>query len=310
MIDRARYYMRPPGFLGATTSNEVLVIDPAGEHHDLATIAVEEWSALFQELIAPITGDVLVERLSHLPDSDRDFASLLIDTQLLLEATTPRELLIRRQKAFTDNRGLHLDLFPAACKHLILALTGSIMSGLMAPIALSLAYCGIQGQLDVLLTSTALKFTTRDLYESYGIRTWVDPFERRDDIFVPHVHLAQSADCVLVMPASANSLHRLATGTCSDLLAMVVSATDAPVVAMPVMNDAMWNHKAVQRNVTQLRDDGVYIIEPGMIVAASALIDGADPMYGGPGSLWRGPIGAMHTVAAVVDHHRSRKQSP
>lgn len=235
MIDLDRYYMRPPGFLGITTSHEVLVIGDTGERIELATPAVAEWSELFQDLIAPTTGDVLVEKLSRLSDSDRDFADLLIESQLLVQESTPGALLDRRQQALRDNQGFHLGRFPATCDHLIVSLTGSIMSGLMAPVALSLAYCGLQQQLDVVLTPTALKFTTRDLYESYGIRTWVDPFERRDNIFVPHVHLAQSADCVLIMPASANSLHRLASGTCADLLAMIVSATTAPVVAMPVM---------------------------------------------------------------------------
>ena len=310
MIDRARYYMRPPGFIGVTSADAVLVVDEAGERLELTTAAVETWSALFQELVAPTAGDALVERLAPLSDTDRDFADLLVESDLVFDATTPDALLDRRRQALADNRGMHLDPYPLVCEHLVLSLTGSIMSGLMAPVVLSFAYSGLQRQLDILLTPTALKFTTRDLYESYGIRTWVDPFERLDGIFVPHVQLAESADCVLVLPASANSLHRLASGTCSDLLAMIVSATAAPVVAMPVMNEAMWNSIAVQRNVAQLRRDGVYIVEPGLIVAASALVSGAAPMYGGPGSLWRGPVGAMHTVATVVDHDRSRKRSP
>ena len=122
---------------------------------------------------------------------------------------------------------------------------------------------------------------------------------------MPHVHLAQAASCVLAMPASANSLQRLASGACSDLLSLLVSATTAPIVVAPAMNDTMWNHRPVQRNVARIRDDGVYVIEPGLIFAASALAGGQPPMSGGPGTLWRGPLGVMQTLAAILDHHQA-----
>lgn len=75
------------------------------------------------------------------------------------------------------------------------------------------------------------------------------------------------------MPASACYCHRLANGASSDLLSMTVAATTSPVVVVPVMNAAMWNHKAVQRNVQQMREDGMYVIEPSLIFSA------ADPAH-------------------------------
>jgi phosphopantothenoylcysteine decarboxylase/phosphopantothenate--cysteine ligase len=182
------------------------------------------------------------------------------------------------------------------------ALTGSIVAGLMAPVILSLAYSGYQRQLDVLLTSAALNFVTRDLLESYGIRTWVDAFERRDGIHVPHVTLGNATDCVLVMPASASALHRLADAAATDLLSLLVTATSAPVIVVPVMNAVMWNHAGVQRHVGRLRDDGMYVVEPTLIFKAAALVEQGDPMYGGPGPIWRGPLGVMQTVSAVRAH--------
>jgi phosphopantothenoylcysteine synthetase/decarboxylase len=79
---------------------------------------------------------------------------------------------------------------------------------------------------------------------------------------VPHIHLARSADLVVVIPASAHTIHKLATGACSDLISLIVSATTAPVVLVPSMNRAMWEHWAVVQNLEQLRANGVFIIEP------------------------------------------------
>jgi phosphopantothenoylcysteine decarboxylase/phosphopantothenate--cysteine ligase len=188
----------------------------------------------------------------------------------------------------------------------VVALTGSIVAGLMAPVILSLCYSGFYGQLDVILTEAALRFVHRELFEFYGIRTWVDAFDRRDGVHVPHIALGQAADCLLVMPASAACWRRLAQGACADLLSLTVAATMAPVVVAPVMNTAMWNHAAVQRNVQQMRDDGMYVIEPTLIFAAVDLVHQGDPMYGGPGTFWRGALGVMHTLVAAMDHHRRR----
>ena len=138
------------------------------------------------------------------------------------------------------------------------------------------------------------------------INTWVDAFDRRDGVHVPHVVLGQSADCLLVMPASAACCCRLAQGACSDLLSLTVSATTAPVVVVQVMNTAMWNHAAVQRNIQLMRDDGMYVVEPSLIFAAAELNDHGEPMYGGAGTFWRGALGVMHTLEAAMEHHRRR----
>ena len=174
------------------------------------------------------------------------------------------------------------------------------MSGLMAPTILSLLYSRFQRQLDVILTQAAQRFVTRDLLEGYGIRTWGDAFERRDTFHVPHVQLARAADCILVMPASANSLHRLVDGACTDLLSMTVAATSAPIVLAPVMNGAMWNNLAVQRNVQRLRDDGMYVIEPTLIFGAADVASQGKAMYGGHGTLWAGPVSLIRALTAVL----------
>src|SRR3989442_15074440 len=77
------------------------------------------------------------------------------------------------------------------------------------------------------------------------------------------MHLAKRAELVLVLPATARTLFRLAHGVCDDLLSLVVCATEAPVVVVPSMNPVMWRNPAVQRNVDLLRRGGRFIVEPG-----------------------------------------------
>src|SRR5262249_61946074 len=96
---------------------------------------------------------------------------------------------------------------------------------------------------------------------------------------------------------------RIADGTCSDLLSLTVAATAAPVVIVPVMNSAMWNCAAVQRNAERLRQDGMYVVEPSLIFKATTVLDG-DVMYGGPGTFRRGPLGVMQMLSAVMAHRR------
>jgi hypothetical protein len=302
VIDEGSYYLRDPDLIAIGTAGHYLWVDARGSTCELATSCVTDWSMLMQELSVPMSGKSLRQRLSRLPETDGDFLASMPERGLLVQGPDPVALNVRRDRVLTDNQGYHLRPAEPCCEQLVVALTGSIVAGLMAPVILSLAYSGYQRRLDVLLTAAALRFMTRDLLESYGIRTWVDAFERRDGIHVPHVTLGSAADCVLVMPASASALHRLAEAAATDLLSMTVTATAAPVIVVPVMNTKMWNHAGVQRNVRRLRDDGMYVVEPTLIFKAAALVEQGDPMYGGPGTFWRGPLGVMQTVSAVMAH--------
>jgi len=105
------------------------------------------------------------------------------------------------------------------------------------------------------------------------------------------------------MPASANALHRLGDAACTDLLSMTVAATRAPVVVVPAMNAAMWSNAGVQRNAARLREDGMYVVDPAQIFAAASLSEESASMYGGPGTLWRGPLAVMQSLSAVIAHH-------
>jgi phosphopantothenoylcysteine decarboxylase/phosphopantothenate--cysteine ligase len=89
-----------------------------------------------------------------------------------------------------------------------------------------------------------------------------DLFSLKDETEMGHIQLSRQADLVVVCPATANLLSRMATGAASDLASTVLLATDKPVLAVPAMNVRMWLHPATQRNVAQLRADGVTVLDP------------------------------------------------
>ena len=89
-----------------------------------------------------------------------------------------------------------------------------------------------------------------------------DLFSLKDEAEMGHIQLSRQADLVVVCPATANLLSRMATGAASDLASTVLLATDKPVLAVPAMNVRMWLHPATRRNVAQLRADGVAVLDP------------------------------------------------
>ncbi len=81
---------------------------------------------------------------------------------------------------------------------------------------------------------------------------------------IPHTHLGQRADLVVVVPATARVIGAYAAGISSDLLIATLLATRAPVMICPAMHTEMWEHPAVQENLTTLRRRGVYVVEPAV----------------------------------------------
>lgn len=87
-------------------------------------------------------------------------------------------------------------------------------------------------------------------------------WELKDEVEIGHIQLSRSADFVLVCPASADLIAKMAAGIADNLATTLLLATDKPVVIAPAMNVRMWLHSATRRNVQQLVDDGVQVIEP------------------------------------------------
>lgn len=87
-------------------------------------------------------------------------------------------------------------------------------------------------------------------------------WDLKDEVEMGHIQLSREADLILVCPATADLLARMAAGIADDLATTLLLATDKPVFAAPAMNVRMWQHEATRRNVTQLRADGVSILDP------------------------------------------------
>jgi phosphopantothenoylcysteine decarboxylase/phosphopantothenate--cysteine ligase len=87
-------------------------------------------------------------------------------------------------------------------------------------------------------------------------------WDLKDEVEMGHIELSRSADFVLVCPATADLLAKMAAGIADDLATTLLLATDKKVVVAPAMNVRMWQHPATERNVAQLKVDGVTVIDP------------------------------------------------
>ncbi len=113
------------------------------------------------------------------------------------------------------------------------------------------------------LTESAQQFVTP---LSLGVLTedhvYGDMFDLKEEREIGHIQLSRQADLIVVAPATANILARMAAGIADDLATTILLATDKPVLAVPAMNIRMWHHRATQRNLEQLRADGIHLLEP------------------------------------------------
>ncbi len=87
-------------------------------------------------------------------------------------------------------------------------------------------------------------------------------WDLKDEAEMGHIQLSRAADLVVVAPATADLLAKMAAGIADDLATTLLLATDKPVLAAPAMNVRMWQHAATRRNVATLRGDGVTVLEP------------------------------------------------
>ncbi len=87
-------------------------------------------------------------------------------------------------------------------------------------------------------------------------------WELKDEVEIGHIQLSRAADFVLVCPATADLIAKMAAGIADDLATTLLLATDKPVVVAPAMNVRMWKHCATQRNIRQLLADEVKVIDP------------------------------------------------
>jgi phosphopantothenoylcysteine decarboxylase / phosphopantothenate---cysteine ligase len=154
---------------------------------------------------------------------------------------------------------------------IVLGITGGIAAYKAADLASKLTQAG--AKVEVVMTQSAQKFITPLTLRNITRRPVVtDMFELASEYSVEHVALAEAADVVVIAPATANTIARLAAGIADDMLGTVVLATEAPVIVAPAMNDNMYKNSVTQKNVEKLKARGFTFIEPEMGRLASGKI--------------------------------------
>jgi phosphopantothenoylcysteine decarboxylase / phosphopantothenate---cysteine ligase len=144
------------------------------------------------------------------------------------------------------------------------------------------------------MTQSATEFVTP---LSMGVMTedqvYGHMFDLKEEREIGHIQLSRQADLVVICPATANILAKMAAGIADDLATTILLATDKPVLAVPAMNVRMWQHPATQRNLAQLRADGLTIMEPDSGAMACGEL--------GPGRLPEPPAIAER-ICAMLGH--------
>jgi len=166
----------------------------------------------------------------------------------------------------------------------------------------------------VVLTRAGAQFVTPlSVGALAGQAPHTDLFDAKSEFDVGHIRLARECDLVVVAPATADIMAKMAHGQADDLATAVLLATDAPLLLAPAMNPHMWASKATQRNVVQLTSDGAALVGPnrgemaesgeagiGRMAEVAEIVDAAERLLGGPGGK---PLSGMRAVVTSGPTH-------
>ena len=180
--------------------------------------------------------------------------------------------------------------------NIVVGITGGIAAYKAVSVVRSLVLAG--HDVHVVPTESALRFVGRPTLEAISRNpVHTDLFEGVAE--VRHVAIGQAADLIVIAPATANSIAKLAAGLADDLLGNTVLASEAPVVVAPAMHTEMWNHPATRANIATLRERGVTIVGP-----AVGQLTGSDS---GPGRLEE-PDVIVRAALEVAERHAGARR--
>jgi phosphopantothenoylcysteine decarboxylase/phosphopantothenate--cysteine ligase len=146
-------------------------------------------------------------------------------------------------------------------KDIILGVTASIAIYKACDILRRLKELGFA--VTVVMTEEAQELIKPLVFQSLsGNKVYRGMFEHSDTWEIEHISLAEKADLVLIVPATANIIGKIACGICDDLLTCIVCATKAPVLIAPAMNENMYRNRIVQNNIKKLISLGYKFVEP------------------------------------------------
>ncbi len=146
-------------------------------------------------------------------------------------------------------------------KTIVVGITGGIAAYKAAELVSKLTQAG--ARVEVIMTEAATEFISPLTLRSLTNRPVVtNMWELASEFSVEHVALAEAADIVVIAPATANTIAKLAAGIAEDMLGCTVLATKAPVVVAPAMHSGMWENTVTQENVFKLKERGFVFVEP------------------------------------------------
>ena len=164
-----------------------------------------------------------------------------------------------------------LNRLPLQNKRIVLGICGGIAAYKAADLASKLTQAG--AQVDCIFTESAARFVTPLTFASVtGRKAFTDADLWDASAHVPHVGLGTQANLIVIAPATANTLAKLAQGLADNLLTVTTLAARCPVLVAPAMDAGMWDHPATQANIATLRDRSIILVGPERGRMASGLI--------------------------------------
>ncbi|HEY1146672.1 MAG TPA: flavoprotein, partial [Allosphingosinicella sp.] len=146
-------------------------------------------------------------------------------------------------------------------KRILLIIGGGIAAYKSAELIRLIRKAG--GEVTCVLTKGGAQFVTEMTLGALSEnKVYTNLFDLKDETEMGHIQLSRPADLVVVCPATADLMAKMAAGIADDLATTLLLATDKKVLAAPAMNVRMWQHEATKRNIAQLRRDGVTVLEP------------------------------------------------
>ncbi|HNE17111.1 MAG TPA: bifunctional phosphopantothenoylcysteine decarboxylase/phosphopantothenate--cysteine ligase CoaBC, partial [Rhodocyclaceae bacterium] len=146
-------------------------------------------------------------------------------------------------------------------RKIVLGVTGGVAAYKAAELVRLLGKAG--AEVHVVLTEGGARFVTAVTFQALsGNPVWTDLWDPRMANNMAHIDLSRDADAILIAPATADVMARLAQGRADDLLTTLCLARDCPLLVAPAMNRQMWDNPATRRNVDRLKEDGIAVLGP------------------------------------------------
>lgn len=178
-------------------------------------------------------------------------------------------------------------------KNILLGVSGGIAAYKACALTSKLTQLG--ANVKVVMTSSAAKFISPLTFQALSRNlVYIDTFEEKDPQKIAHIDIADWADIVVIAPATAHVIGRLANGVADDMLSTMLLATTAPVYIAPAMNVNMYKHPAVIHNMKQLDQWGYHFIEPGAGYLAC-------------GWIGKGRMEEPESIIEVIGNHQRQK---